>query len=568
MIGTRLGDYEILHALKSGGMGDVLLARRRGVAGFEQLCAIKTVRAELAATEVARAMFLDEARLLARLTHPGIAQIIDFGDLGGTAYMVMEYVPGMSFRTLGERRPPPAVLCQAMAAACRGLHAAHELRDLVSGQLLGVVHRDISPDNLMLGYDARVKVLDFGIALVRGRQAPVTEFGTLKGKPPYMSPEQIKNQPIDRRSDVFSMAVVLWELATGRHLFSGDSIYAVAKAVEEQPIVAPSTIAGPLPDGLDDLVLAALARDPDARLATAAAMAEVLERIAGAATSVSLEAWAERALAGEREHHHRWLARVLGDGGGGGAAIGRPSGVATAVDLAAAATGAGRVPTGIDTRGATVLATGERTAPAGPSTRMDAVTHVDDGEAAPPRSRRGVVAALLFVAVALGGGGVWLATRGGGGAAAAGGDVDAAIAIDAAVVVSLDAAPADAAVVVPAVVDAAVPRDGGGRGRDGGGRAVDASRAPLPVDAAPASAPPVDAAPAAVTATGFLAVGEWTPAALVVVDGVAWGETPILKRKLPVGSHTVVLQDPLDRAVVHRETVEIVAGETARVRPR
>ncbi len=203
MIGMRLGDYEILHALKSGGMGDVLLARRRGVAGFEQLCAIKTVRAELAATEVARAMFLDEARLLARLTHPGIAQIIDFGEAGGTAYMVMEYVPGMSFRTLGERRPPPAVLCQAMAAACRGLHAAHELRDLVSGQLLGVVHRDISPDNLMLGYDARVKVLDFGIALVRGRQAPVTEFGTLKGKPPYMSPEQIKNQPIDRRSDVF-----------------------------------------------------------------------------------------------------------------------------------------------------------------------------------------------------------------------------------------------------------------------------------------------------------------------------------------------------------------------------
>ena len=334
MIGARFGDYEILHALKSGGMGDVLLARRRGLAGFEQLCAIKTVRAELAATSLARAMFLDEARLVARLSHPAIAQVIDFGEVDGAAYLVMEYVPGMSFRALGERRPPPAVLCQAVAAACRGLHAAHELRDLVDGHLLGVVHRDISPDNLMLGYDARVKVLDFGIALVRGRQAPVTELGTLKGKPPYMSPEQIKNHPIDRRSDVFSTAVVLWELVTGRHLFTGDSIYAVAKAVEEQPIVPPSRLVPGLPDGLDDVILAGLARDPDRRLATAAAMAEVLERIAAAAHRDSLEAWAEDALTGEREHHRRWLAGVLGVGGAGGGP-GRPSGVSTALDGAA-----------------------------------------------------------------------------------------------------------------------------------------------------------------------------------------------------------------------------------------
>ncbi len=234
MIGQRIGDYEILSALKSGGMGDVLLARRHGPAGFEQLCAVKTVRAELAATPVARAMFLDEARLLARLSHPGIAQIIDFGEASGVAFMVMEYVPGMSFRGLSDKAAPPAVVCQAVAQACRGLHAAHELRDLIDGHLLGVVHRDISPDNLMLGYDARVKVLDFGIALVRGRQAPVTELGTLKGKPPYMSPEQLKNHALDRRSDVFSIAVVLWELLAREPLFRGDSIYAVARAVESR----------------------------------------------------------------------------------------------------------------------------------------------------------------------------------------------------------------------------------------------------------------------------------------------------------------------------------------------
>ncbi|MBZ0231729.1 MAG: serine/threonine protein kinase [Deltaproteobacteria bacterium] len=258
---TVLGDAEVLHAIKSGGMGDVLLARRRGAGDFEQLCAIKTIRGELAAAPLARTMFLDEARLLARLTHPAIAQILGFGDQDGTLYMMMEYVPGEHFRRFRDRRPPPAIVCAAMASACRGLHAAHELRDLGDGHLLGVVHRDVSPDNLMLGFDARVKVLDFGIALVKGRQAPVTELGVLKGKPPYMSPEQVKNEALDRRSDVFSACVVLHELLAGKPLFEGDSLYAIARAVEHQELVPPSRWAGALPADLDDVVMAGLTRD-------------------------------------------------------------------------------------------------------------------------------------------------------------------------------------------------------------------------------------------------------------------------------------------------------------------
>ncbi len=152
-------------------------------------------------------MFLDEAAILARLNHPGIATVHDFGEEGGTLYMVMEYVAGLPLRELATQRLPPAIVARAIAEACRGLHAAHEARD-PSGALMGVVHRDISPDNLMLGFDGHVKVIDFGIALVKNRQAPVTEFGTVKGKPPYMSPEQVKNEPIDRRSDVFSLGVV------------------------------------------------------------------------------------------------------------------------------------------------------------------------------------------------------------------------------------------------------------------------------------------------------------------------------------------------------------------------
>src|SRR5438552_7973591 len=218
----KFGAYEILYELKTGGMGSVLLGRRRGPGSFEQLVAIKTIRAEYGHVEAVRAMFLDEAAILARLNHPGIATVHDFGEQGGTLYMVMEYVAGIPFRDVAELRPPPTIAARAIAEAGRGLQAAHEARD-PSGHLMGLVHRDISPDNLMLGYDGHVKVIDFGIALVKNRQAPVTEFGTVKGKPPYMSPEQVKNEPMDRRSDVFSLAVVGWELLTGAHLFDGDS---------------------------------------------------------------------------------------------------------------------------------------------------------------------------------------------------------------------------------------------------------------------------------------------------------------------------------------------------------
>src|ERR1043165_8160610 len=222
-------------------MGAVLLGRRRGPGAFEQLVAIKTIRVEFAQTAAVRAMFLDEAAILARLNHPAIATVHDFVEQGGTLYMVMEYVAGIAFRDAMLHGLPPVIAARAIAEACRGVHAAHELRDLAGG-LLGVVHRDISPDNLMFGFDGHIKVIDFGIALIKNRQAPVTELGTLKGKPPYMSPEQVKNEGIDRRSDVFSLAVVLWEMLTRRALFEGDSIYAVALAVESAAISAPSKV--------------------------------------------------------------------------------------------------------------------------------------------------------------------------------------------------------------------------------------------------------------------------------------------------------------------------------------
>jgi hypothetical protein len=619
--GRRLGELEILHALKAGGMGEVLLARRRGPGGFEQLCAVKTIRPELASAPLVRTMFLDEARLLARLTHPAIAQILDFGEDDGTVYMAIEYVAGEHFRRFAERRPPAAIVCQAVAAACRGLHAAHELRDVGDGHLLGVVHRDISPDNLMLGFDGRVKVLDFGIALVKGRQAPATEFGVLKGKPPYMSPEQLRNQELDRRADVFSIAVVLHELLTGQHLFTGDSIYAVVHAVEHQVIEPPSRVAGPLPPELDDVVMAGLERDRDRRLRSAAAMAEVLERIAAGSGGESLAGWAERELVRDRDEHRRWMAKVVT--GRVLAPAGRLTGIVTALAEAGPTDPTGATAAGLDTGAgaapdvdrhdvdASVRATqladiselGPSTAvPEGPiagpqlglvapeptlapvaDTRVEAVA---GGSATSPGTgtmaralarpaRRRWLVALVALAGVLGLALVLLlAGRGERGQVAAA-DVDAALpvpaiddgapATDAAVVIDV---PGDAAVVIDVPADAAVANDAAvvapfepRRRRDAG-----LVRPREAIDAAVWAASAIDAGAAAAVGTAFLSASAY-PSVLVVVDGAELCVTPACnKRRIPAGTHTIVLLDVVTRAEVHRRTVTLAAGQLETVR--
>ena len=543
---TLLGDSEVLHALKSGGMGDVLLARRRGKGGFEQLCAVKTIRGELASAPLARTMFLDEARLLARLTHPAIAQILDFGEQDGTLYMVIEYVPGEHFRRFGQRRPPPAIVCAAMAAACRGLHAAHELRDLNDGHLLGVVHRDISPDNLMLGFDARVKVLDFGIALVKGRQAPVTEFGVLKGKPPYMSPEQVKNQALDRRADVWSACTMLHELLAGQVLFQGDSIYAIARAVEHQVILPPSHFCGPLPRDLDDVVMAGLERDLDKRLASAAALAEVLERIASANATESLEAWTDRELAEEREQHRVWLARLLAASGPMNVP-GRPTGMTTAVgDLTP--------PTRETLPSSPTTIDGTQREPAPPPPPLDGA----DDDVAPP-ARRGRIALVLAALLALAAVAMFAILRPCGGTTA---PVSVPPPADAAVIpwpAPVDAALADAAAPDAAVSDAReLPVDAGPRRRpDAAPRPIDAAPPPRPVDAAAAAPPPIDAP----TGHGFLTFTP-NPYAKVSVDGRDLGASPIYRRKFPAGRHDVVFTHPVTGDVVLRRTVELQPDQT------
>ncbi len=534
---SRFGNYEIVYELKSGGMGAVLLGRRRGPGAFEQLVAIKTIRPEYANAPSVRAMFLDEAAILARLNHPAIAHVHDFGEDGGTLYMVMEYVAGIAFRDL--ERPPPLVVARAIAEAARGLHAAHEARDL-HGSPLGLVHRDISPDNLLLGYDGHVKVIDFGIALIKNRQAPVTEFGTVKGKPPYMSPEQVKNEPMDRRSDVFSLAVVAWEMLTGKHLFEGDSIYTIALAVEQQALVPPSRALGEqLPLGLDAAVMNALDRNLATRTATAAAFADSLEQVIASQAADSLAAWTERTLAEQRESHRAWLASVVAGGTPLPKAVGRSSAQVTQVAPLGATELAAAAPV-VQTKAPTLeeAVAEERS----PSTSIGGTSGIEL-----PRSRTPWIALVLLLLLAGGGIAVYLATRTHAAVVARDAAVpDARLAIDAA---RPDAPPVDAAIDAPVPADASIP--------------VDAGHHHVVVVKPDAAVRPIDAA--VITGSGFVTIkfkdGKYTNGTL---DGHAV-TLPKFHEKIAAGTHTIVFTDPASGNALDTQTFTVAEGQSVTI---
>jgi eukaryotic-like serine/threonine-protein kinase len=545
----RFGNYEILYEIKSGGMGAVLLGRRRGPGAFEQLVAIKTIRPEYASAANVRAMFLDEAAILARLNHPGIAHVHDFGEEGGTLYMVMEYVAGIPFRDLLELGAPPMVVARAIGEAARGLHAAHEVRDL-AGNAMGLVHRDISPDNLLLGYDGHVKVIDFGIALIKNRQAPVTEFGTVKGKPPYMSPEQVKNEPMDRRSDVFSLAIVTWELLARSELFSGDSIYSIAYAVENKDIEPPSRARGEaLPVGLDAAVMNALDRNLAQRTQTAAALAEELEAVATANGGEALAAWAERELGSQREKHRMWLAGIATGAHQLPKIVGRQSGQLTEIGDESQAPAKPRlvvspvIPGEVDARGDTSIGAEPQGSEVGLPAR---------------RSLTPIVLVLVF-ALVVGGIAIYIATRKPNAVAHLDAGVHAAVVMDARAFVPLP--PPDAPVVaIPVVVDAGVPVvlipvDAGPRHPP-----HDAHHGQPPHDAG--APPPVDAIlrPAG---SGFVTIKyKPGPYANISIDGGGGIPGPIFHRKVSAGPHTIKFIDPETGEVLDTQTVDVSDGQT------
>jgi serine/threonine-protein kinase len=295
-------------------MATVHFGRLVGEVGFSRTVAIKCLHAQFSKDPEFKSMFLDEARLCARVRHPNVVPIVDVVALEGELFMVMEYVQGETLARLirtvrgASKRIPLRVVSAIMTNALEGLHSAHEAVSEM-GEPLGIVHRDVSPQNIIVGVDGVARVLDFGVAKAAGR-LQTTRDGQLKGKLPYMAPEQLRGTRIDRRTDVYAAAAVLWEALTGRRLFDAEDEVVIFGKVLEGSVEPPSAVVPSLPRSLDDVTLRGLARDPDHRYQTAQEMAIALERAVGVAIPREVGRWVEQNAANSLRKRQERIAEI------------------------------------------------------------------------------------------------------------------------------------------------------------------------------------------------------------------------------------------------------------------
>jgi phosphate transport system substrate-binding protein len=280
-LATAFGKYMLVATLGRGGMADVYLAVARGPAGFHKLVVIKRLRSDVAERALLESMLLDEASLAARLRHPNVVQTLEVGVHEGQGFIAMEYLDGQPLHVIAAaarmaRRPLDAPFALAVVGELlSGLHYAHELTDY-DGRPLGIVHRDVSPQNVFLTYDGEVKLVDFGVAKARLPRPMETEVGVLKGKLGYMAPEQVRDGRVDRRADVFAAGIVLWELLTQRRLFRASTAGATLQKVLDGASAPPSRYS-PVDPLIDAVVMRALAPEPSARYGTANEMRLALD---------------------------------------------------------------------------------------------------------------------------------------------------------------------------------------------------------------------------------------------------------------------------------------------------
>lgn len=278
----RLGRYVLYNVLGRGGMATVYLARMIGERGFERWVAVKRMHEHLLEDEPTRQMFLDEARMAAQLHHPNLVQVTDFGEVANQPYIVMEYIDGETLSTILRRcrqledALPIPLAARIVTNTCEGLHHAHELLGS-RGEPLNLVHRDVSPQNILISYEGVVRVTDFGIAKAAGRLQQ-TGTGQMKGKVSYMSPEQVLAQPLDRRSDVFALGIVLFEATLGVRLFRRDSELETLQRITAADVPTPTSIDARFPKALERIILKALSLRPHDRYDTAKEMQRDLEQ--------------------------------------------------------------------------------------------------------------------------------------------------------------------------------------------------------------------------------------------------------------------------------------------------
>ena len=301
--GRMVGRFEMFGSIASGGFAAVHLGRTTGSGGFSKLVAIKRLHRQFVENADITRMFLDEARVVARINHPNVVPILDFIEQDGELFLVMDYVEGVTLSHLWQvvgrqdERIPLDITLRIIVGTLHGLHAAHEARD-ERGNPLCVIHRDVSPDNILVGVDGHARILDFGVARALGRYQS-TRQDVVKSKLSYMTPEQVMGEQLTRRADVFSASVVLWECLTGRRLFEGQHMGDFARKVTQQPIAPPSTFNRTLPRKYDDIVMKGLERDPSMRWETTERMADAIETVGKPASTGRVGKWV-KAVASDR----------------------------------------------------------------------------------------------------------------------------------------------------------------------------------------------------------------------------------------------------------------------------
>ncbi|MEM1348007.1 MAG: serine/threonine-protein kinase, partial [Myxococcota bacterium] len=276
------GKYYLLERVNIGGMAEIFKAKAFGVEGFERLLAVKKILSSIAEDEDFIDMFIDEAKIAVQLNHSNIAQIFDLGKVDESYFIALEYISGKDLKTIFERarrlneKVSIPRVCYVLMKVCEGLGYAHEKKD-AQGNPLHIVHRDVSPQNILASYEGEVKIIDFGIAKAQGKTSQ-TQVGVLKGKFSYMSPEQVRGLHIDHRSDLFSLGIVLYELLTLERLFLGESDFDTLERIRKVEMSPPSLYNPHIPKELEDIVLKALARSPEERYQTTFELADALEQ--------------------------------------------------------------------------------------------------------------------------------------------------------------------------------------------------------------------------------------------------------------------------------------------------
>lgn len=309
-----VGRYVLYGEIASGGMATVHFGRLSGPVGFSRTVAIKRLHPHFAKDPEFVTMFLDEARLCGRIRHPNVVPTLDVVTTQGEIFIVMEYVAGEALSKLLKSAQqknllvPPKIAATIVSSVLHGLHAAHTTKD-EHGRELGIVHRDVSPQNILVGADGTTRVLDFGVAKAAGR-LQTTRDGQLKGKIAYMPPEQLSGAPVTRQVDVYGTSVVLWEALTGRRLFDGETEAIVLARALEGTVDPPSAHNALLEPAVDAMVLRGLARDPAARYETAREMALAIEQTIGLASPSEVGEWVESVLGEELQRRAQTIAEI------------------------------------------------------------------------------------------------------------------------------------------------------------------------------------------------------------------------------------------------------------------